>query len=94
MLSRPVEAVLKKAAKSTQRVISNYSATLTEVFRAFPQLPGKFQGVIEKARGPPTPVMEAFTQNTFPHVAAAIRQSDPKLSGFGSRTSVQTKFLS
>jgi hypothetical protein len=31
MLSRPGEAVPKKKAKSAQRVVSNYSATLTEV---------------------------------------------------------------
>jgi hypothetical protein len=38
MFSRPAEAVPKKKAKSAQRVVSNYSAALTEVFRALPQL--------------------------------------------------------
>jgi hypothetical protein len=38
MLSRPAEAVPKKTAKSAQRVVSNHSASLNEVFRAFPQL--------------------------------------------------------
>jgi hypothetical protein len=41
MFSRPAEAVPKKAAKTVQQVVSNYSATPTEVFRAFPQLFGK-----------------------------------------------------
>jgi hypothetical protein len=38
MFSRPAEAVHKNSTKSAQRLVSNYSATLTEVFRAFPQL--------------------------------------------------------
>jgi hypothetical protein len=38
MFSRPVEVAPKKAAKWTQRVVSNYSAILTEVLRAFRQL--------------------------------------------------------
>jgi hypothetical protein len=48
MLSRPAEAVRKKTVKSAQQVVSNYSAFLTEVFRAFPQLQGKCQGIIKK----------------------------------------------
>jgi hypothetical protein len=48
MFSRPAEAVPKKTAKSAQRVVSNYSASLTEVFRAFPQLQGKCQGIVQK----------------------------------------------
>jgi hypothetical protein len=38
LLSRLAEAVPKKAAGAAQQVVSNYSAALTEIFRAFPQL--------------------------------------------------------
>jgi hypothetical protein len=38
MLSRPVEVAPRKATNSTQRVVSNYSAILTEVFCDLPQL--------------------------------------------------------
>jgi hypothetical protein len=47
MVSRPAEAVPEKTAKSAQRVVSDYSATLAEVFRTFPQLFGKYQGMIQ-----------------------------------------------
>jgi hypothetical protein len=38
MLSMPAEAFPKVMVKSAQRVVLNYSATLTEVFHAFRQL--------------------------------------------------------
>jgi hypothetical protein len=38
VLSRPAEAVRKETATSAQREVSNYSAILTEIFRALPQL--------------------------------------------------------
>lgn len=38
MFSCPTEVVSKKTAKLAQRVISNYSAKVTEAFHAFPLL--------------------------------------------------------
>jgi hypothetical protein len=55
MLGRPVEIIPKKAAKSAQRVVSIYSATLTEVFHAFPQLLGKMPGYNSKGARPAFP---------------------------------------
>jgi hypothetical protein len=72
---------LKMAAKSAQRVVSNNLATLTEVFRAFPQLQDKCQGIIQKGHGPPSPIMEAFIWNDSPQVSEAISQSDPNTLG-------------
>jgi hypothetical protein len=66
MFSRSTEAVPKKATKSAKRVVSNYSATLTEVFRAFPQLSGKVHWKIQKGHCPPSPIIEAFSRNDFP----------------------------
>jgi hypothetical protein len=75
MLRKPVEAAPKKAANSTQRVVSNYSAT--EIFLAFPQFQGKFQCIIQKGYGPPSLIMKAFNHNDSPQVADAISQSSP-----------------
>jgi hypothetical protein len=81
MFSWPAEAVPKKAAKAAQWVVFNYSAALTEVFRAFPQLQGDCQG-IQKGHGPPSPIMEA------------ISQSDPNISGFNPQRAIQPKSFS
>jgi hypothetical protein len=61
MLSISAEAVPKKTEKSAQRVVSNYSASLTDVFRNFPQFQGKCQVIIQKGHGSPSPVMETFS---------------------------------
>jgi hypothetical protein len=91
--SNPVEAAPKKAAKST-RVVTNYSSTLTEVFRAFPQLQGICQVIIQKAYGLHTPMMETFSQIDSPQVAEAFSQIDVNHSEFSSQTSIEPKFLS
>jgi hypothetical protein len=80
MLSRPVEAAPKKAAKSTQQVVSDYSATLTGVFRASPQLEGKCHGIIRKGHSPPTPIMEAFSKK-FPPPQRPSAKAIPTLLG-------------
>jgi hypothetical protein len=66
MVSRPAEALRMKTAKSVQRIVSIYSTTLTEVSRVSSQLQGKCEGFIQKGHVPPSPVMEAFSQNDFP----------------------------
>jgi hypothetical protein len=91
MLSRPAEAVHTKTANSEQRVVSNYSANLTQVFRTFPQFQDKCQGIIKKGHGPPSPIMEAFSWSYPPpsQVAEAISQSNPNNTGFKPQRAIK-----
>jgi hypothetical protein len=59
MFCRPAEAVHEKAAKSVQRVVPNYSATLI-VFRAFPHFQGKCQAITQEGALPAFPNHEGF----------------------------------
>jgi hypothetical protein len=64
-------------------------------FLAFPQLYGKYQGLIRTGYGPPSPTMEAFKQSNEPNpqIAEATTQSDPNASGSNFQKSQPTKFL-
>jgi hypothetical protein len=68
MLYRPAEDILEKPVKLAQRIMSKYSATLTDFpsFSLF-QLQGKYQGVIQKGHGLPSPVIEVFGQSDLFH---------------------------
>jgi hypothetical protein len=63
MFSSPDEAVHKKAAKSAQRVVFNYSATLTEDIRDFPQLQGKCKSSLNVAQ--PASSSQGMFQSMF-----------------------------
>jgi hypothetical protein len=54
MFSRPAEAVLEKTAESAQRVVSNYSATLTG-FPCFSSVVRQMPGYNQKGARPAFP---------------------------------------
>jgi hypothetical protein len=82
------------SAKSAQRIVSNNSASLTEVFRAFPQLFGKCHGIIKKGAWPAFPNHGGLQLKWFPpppQVVEAISQSDHNTSVFKHQRAIQPK---
>jgi hypothetical protein len=66
-----------KRQPSLRNEYSNYSATLTEVYRVFPRLQGKHQGIVQRRHGPPFPSRRGPQPKRFQHCSVQLSESYP-----------------